>query len=192
MAQRIGTTVVGIISRPDTQRKLEILSEDARYDLACACGTSRDEGRRRGSDGRWIYPVALPNGGKSVLFKTLVSNVCANDCRYCPLRKEEDVRRCTLGPEEIETAAGLFRCEKFGIMDERTMQVYLGGIEALRYEREETHIWLSPEVPFWGLVRSRIERESSTRLPDRPRFQPKPKSTVTESILVSYRSAESR
>ena len=108
------------------------------------------------------------------------------------LPSRADTVRVPLGPEEIETAAGLFRCEKFGIMDERTMQVYLGGIEALRYEREETHIWLSPEVPFWGLVRSRIERESSTRLPDRPRFQPKPKSTVTESILVSYRSAESR
>jgi len=64
MVQRIGTTVVGIISRPDTQRKLEIPARrDARYDLACACSTSRDEGRRRGSDGRWIYPVALPNGG---------------------------------------------------------------------------------------------------------------------------------
>ena len=92
------------MSKPDTQRKLEILSEDARYDLACACGTSRDEGRRRGSDGRWIYPVALPNGGKSVLFKTLVSNVCANDCKYCPLRQQQDVRRCTLGPEETVRA----------------------------------------------------------------------------------------
>lgn len=96
--------MVGIISKADTQRKLEILSEDARYDLACACSTSRDEGRRRGSDGRWIYPVALPNGGKSVLFKTLISNVCANDCKYCPLREQQDVRRCTLGPEETVRA----------------------------------------------------------------------------------------
>jgi len=92
--------MVAIISKPDTQRKLEILSADAQYDLACACGTSQDEGRRRGSDGRWIYPVTLPNGGKSVLLKTLVSNVCRNDCKYCPLRDQEDIRRCSLGPEE--------------------------------------------------------------------------------------------
>lgn len=92
--------MVAIISKPDTQRKLEILSADAQYDLACACGTSQEEGRRRGQDGRWIYPVTLPNGGKSVLLKTLVSNVCRNDCKYCPLREQQDVRRCTLGPEE--------------------------------------------------------------------------------------------
>lgn len=92
--------MVAIISKPDTQRKLEILSADAQYDLACACGTSQDEGRRRGSDGRWIYPVTMPNGGKSVLLKTLISNVCRNDCKYCPLRDQEDIRRCSLGPEE--------------------------------------------------------------------------------------------
>jgi len=92
--------MVGIVSKPDTQQKLEILSEDAKYDLACACGTDQDEGRRRGGNGRWIYPITLPNGGKSVLFKTLISNACTNDCRYCPLRQERDIRRCTLSPEE--------------------------------------------------------------------------------------------
>ena len=92
--------MTGIISKPDTNRKLEVLSDDAKYDLACACSTSRDEGRRRGQDGRWIYPVTLPNGGQSVLFKTLVSNVCCNDCTYCPLREERDIRRCTLSCEE--------------------------------------------------------------------------------------------
>ncbi len=92
--------MVGIVSRPDTQEKLEILSADAQYDLACACGTNQDEGRRRGQDGRWIYPVTLPNGGRSILFKSLISNVCTNDCKYCPLREQQDVRRCSLSPEE--------------------------------------------------------------------------------------------
>jgi predicted DNA-binding helix-hairpin-helix protein len=92
--------MIGIVSKPDTGRKLEILSDDAKYDLACACGTNREDTRRRGGDGRWIYPVALPNGGTSVLFKTLISNICANDCKYCPLRQERDIRRCTLNPEE--------------------------------------------------------------------------------------------
>ena len=92
--------MVGIISRPDTRTKLEILSADAQYDLACACSADRDEGRRRSSDGKWIYPVTLPNGGKSTLFKTLISNVCTSDCRYCPLRERMDVRRCSLTPAE--------------------------------------------------------------------------------------------
>ncbi len=92
--------MVGVISRPNTQEKLEILSTDAQYDLACACSCNKEESRKRSSDGKWIYPVTLPNGGKSVLFKTLISNVCTNDCKYCPLREQMDVRRCSLRPEE--------------------------------------------------------------------------------------------
>lgn len=90
----------GVISRPDTHRKLEILSADAQYDLACACGSSKEEHRRKSERGKWIYPVTLPQGGKSTLFKTLISNVCSNDCKYCPLRQDKDVRRCTLSPDE--------------------------------------------------------------------------------------------
>ena len=85
----------------DTIEKLKVLSEDSQYDLACACGTGKDEHRRRGTDGKWLYPVALPQGGYTVLLKTLLSNACANDCKYCPLRSETDVRRCTLQTEEV-------------------------------------------------------------------------------------------
>lgn len=92
--------MVGVISSPDTYEKLQILSNDAQYDLACACSDSTDEHRKRGNDGKWIYPVTLPNGGRSLLFKTLISNVCVNDCKYCPLRAKTDVRRCTLNAEE--------------------------------------------------------------------------------------------
>jgi len=92
--------MVGIVSKPGTQEKLEILSADAQYDLACACGSSKEEHRRRSGSGKWIYPITLPNGGKSTLFKTLISNVCTNDCKYCPLREQNDIRRCSLRPEE--------------------------------------------------------------------------------------------
>lgn len=85
----------------ETLEKLRILSADSQYDLACACGSSRDDHRRRGLDGKWLYPVALPSGGYSILLKTLLSNSCSNDCKYCPLRSDSDVRRCTLAPEEV-------------------------------------------------------------------------------------------
>ncbi|MFA5554458.1 MAG: radical SAM protein [Phycisphaerae bacterium] len=92
--------MLGVINKPDTEQKLSLLSTDAQYDLACACGTGKDEHRKRGSRGNWVYPVTLPNGGTSVLFKTLISNVCTNDCAYCPLRYDKDVRRCTLNTQE--------------------------------------------------------------------------------------------
>ncbi|MCX6985958.1 MAG: radical SAM protein, partial [Lentisphaerae bacterium] len=81
--------------------KLKILSEDSQYDLACACGTRNDDRRHRGEDRKWLYPVALPSGGYSVMLKTLLSNACSNDCKYCPLRHDSNIRRCTLQPEEI-------------------------------------------------------------------------------------------
>jgi len=92
--------MTAIIRKPDTFDKLKILSADAQYDLACACGSTQDEHRRRGGDGKWIYPITLANGGRASLFKILLSNVCANDCKYCPLRDEMDIRRCTLQTEE--------------------------------------------------------------------------------------------
>ncbi|MEW5895879.1 MAG: radical SAM protein [Candidatus Omnitrophota bacterium] len=83
------------------EKKLDILTRDSRYDLACACATSKDEHRRRSKDNQWIYPVTLPNGGTTFLFKTLLSNGCANDCAYCPLRADADRQRCSLTPEEL-------------------------------------------------------------------------------------------
>ena len=96
-----GDIMTAIISKPGTDEKLSILSTDSQYDLACACGTGKEDRRHRSRDGsKWIYPVSLPNGGKSVIFKTLMSNVCSNDCKYCPLRDDMDLRRCSLTPEE--------------------------------------------------------------------------------------------
>ncbi|HTR44975.1 MAG TPA: hypothetical protein VMH06_04615 [Thermodesulfovibrionales bacterium] len=101
----------------DTIEKLKVLSEDSQYDLACACGTGKDDRRRRGTDGKWLYPVALPQGGYSVLLKTLLSNACVNDCKYCPLRSETNVRRCTLQPEEVARVFMEYRRRKkvFGL-----------------------------------------------------------------------------
>ena len=88
----------------NTLEKLKILSADSQYDLACACGTTDQEHRRRGMDGKWLYPVSLPGGGSSILLKTLLSNACANDCKYCPLRRDANIRRCTLSPDETARA----------------------------------------------------------------------------------------
>jgi predicted DNA-binding helix-hairpin-helix protein len=38
------------------------------------------------------------------MFKTLLSNACTNDCRYCPFRADRDLSRCTLAPEEVAAA----------------------------------------------------------------------------------------
>ncbi|NLG16062.1 MAG: radical SAM protein [Fibrobacter sp.] len=85
----------------ETTHKLQMLSDASQYDLACACGTNDKDRRKRGEDGAWLYPVSLPSGGYSIMLKTLMSNVCVNDCRYCPYRSTADVPRCTIGPDEM-------------------------------------------------------------------------------------------
>ncbi len=84
----------------ETVEKLRILSQDSQYDLACACGTSQDEHRHRSAEGKWIYPVTMQDGRSTFLFKTLLSNICVNNCKYCPLRVNRDPKRCSLEPEE--------------------------------------------------------------------------------------------
>jgi len=81
--------------------KLKVLSDASRYDLACACGTKNGDQRVRGEDGAWLYPVSLPGGGYSIMLKTLISNVCSNDCGYCPYRSAVDVPRCTISPDDM-------------------------------------------------------------------------------------------
>lgn len=128
----------------DTMDKLKILSEDSQYDLACACGTGKDDRRRRGLDGKWLYPVSLPQGGYSVLLKTLMSNACSNDCKYCPLRSETNVRRCTLQPEETanifmeyarkKTVFGLFLSSGVIGTPDNTMDKLNAVARILRYK----------------------------------------------------------
>ena len=86
----------------DVRDKLDILSRDAQYDLSCACGTkNRDEHRFRRDDNSWVFPVTVANGGSGIILKTLLSNMCTSDCRYCPLRENSDTRRISISPDEI-------------------------------------------------------------------------------------------
>lgn len=94
----------------DTQEKLQVLANDAKFDLACACGQKGADSRKRSEYGSWIYPTTMADGRKTMLFKTLLSNHCTNDCRYCPLRRDQDPHRCTLSPEAAaDTFMAYFR-----------------------------------------------------------------------------------
>jgi len=122
--------------------KLRLLSEDSQYDLACSCGTNEKDRRKRGLDGKWLYPVPLAAGGYGIMFKTLMSNACSSDCRYCPLRQAGNARRCTLSPDETASLfmshlqkqwlLGMFLSS--GILDtaDRTMEKLVASAEILR------------------------------------------------------------
>ena len=128
----------------DTIEKLNILSEDSQYDLSCACATSPKEHRRRGLDGRWLYPVPLARGGYGIMLKTLLSNACSSDCKYCPLRADGNTpRRCSLSPDEVaklfmdylrkQWLLGIFLSSGIVRSPDYTMQLLTDTAAILRY-----------------------------------------------------------
>ena len=88
------------------QEKLNILSDAAKYDVACTSSGSE----RRGKKG--YLGNAVPAGichsfasdGRCIsLLKILLSNECIFDCKYCLNRSSNDRVRTTFTPEEICT-----------------------------------------------------------------------------------------
>ncbi len=76
------------------------------------------------------------------LFKTMFSNSCINDCRYCPLRADNDSRRCTLNDDEVVKAflnyyrrgvvSGLFLTSGVKGSPDRTMESIINIASDLR------------------------------------------------------------
>jgi hypothetical protein len=105
------------------------------------------------------------------------------------LRRSEGLQRQELEPEIVEVPAGRFTCDVYEYFRSDRRDVAMGGITAERFEEERSILRISSEVPFWGLVRSRVERTTKTNYPGgrNPR-EAVPKVTVTESVLIDYSS----
>lgn len=88
----------------DIYEKLEILSDAAKYDVACtSSGVDRNSPKDGiGSAVKYGICHSFAGDGRCIsLLKILLSNVCAYDCKYCINRKSNDVRRATFTPKEI-------------------------------------------------------------------------------------------
>ena len=88
--------------------KLEILSDAAKYDAACASGTAgkRSAGKNEkgiGSltGGTGICHSFTPDGRCVSLLKILMTNYCIYDCHYCINRISSNVRRARFTVDEV-------------------------------------------------------------------------------------------
>ena len=86
------------------ERKLKILADAAKYDVACTSSGSS----RRGKKGHLGNTISagichtFSSDGRCVsLLKILFSNDCVFDCKYCPSRAANEKERATFTPEEI-------------------------------------------------------------------------------------------
>lgn len=88
----------------DVTRKLEILTDAAKYDAACtSSGVGR--GARKGALGTTISAGCChsfaADGRCITLLKVLQTNVCVYDCAYCANRRSNDIARAVFTPSEL-------------------------------------------------------------------------------------------
>lgn len=86
------------------QEKLEILSDAAKYDVACtSSGVDRKgDGKSMGNSvASGICHTFSADGRCISLLKILFTNECIFDCKYCINRASNDVRRTSFTPEEV-------------------------------------------------------------------------------------------
>ena len=88
----------------DVYDKLKILTDAAKYDVAC---TSSGTDRASGKDGIGNAVAAgichsFAGDGRCIsLLKVLMTNACAYDCAYCINRRSNDTPRATFEPREL-------------------------------------------------------------------------------------------
>ena len=97
----------------DLQEKLNILSDAAKYDVAC---TSSGVDRKNNGKGlgncvtSGICHTFSADGRCISLLKILFTNECVFDCRYCVNRSSNDVVRASFTPQEVcELTMGFYR-----------------------------------------------------------------------------------
>jgi putative DNA modification/repair radical SAM protein len=92
----------------ETERKLAILADAAKYDASCASSgapkRSSAPGKGLGSTtGMGICHSYTPDGRCVSLLKILLTNFCLYDCQYCINRRSSDVPRARFGVDEVVT-----------------------------------------------------------------------------------------
>jgi putative DNA modification/repair radical SAM protein len=90
----------------DLKRKLQILSDAAKYDASCASSGSSERnsmvGKGIGStEGMGICHAYTPDGRCVSLLKILLTNFCIYDCVYCVNRVSSNVPRARFTVDEV-------------------------------------------------------------------------------------------
>ena len=96
----------GINKAKSLEEKLNILSDAAKYDVACtSSGVSRagKKGYLGNSVAAGVCHAFSADGRCISLLKILMSNSCVYDCKYCKNRISNDIPRATFTPDEICT-----------------------------------------------------------------------------------------
>ena len=86
------------------EEKLRILSDAAKYDVSCSSSGSSRKNVNNGLGNAAINGIChswSADGRCISLLKILMTNYCIYDCKYCINRKDNDIERAILSPDEI-------------------------------------------------------------------------------------------
>lgn len=152
----------------DIFEKLEILSDAAKYDVACtSSGSSRGKGGNVGSTVKAGICHSWAADGRCIsLLKVLFTNYCEYDCSFCINRKSNDVKRVAFTPEELAELTinfyrrnyieGLFLSSGVIKTPDYTMELIIKAITILR-----------KEYGFSGYIHAKVIQGTSKELIDR-------------------------
>lgn len=134
-----------ILETMTLQRKLEILSDAAKYDVACTSSGVDRKGNSLGmgnSVACGICHTFSADGRCISLLKVLYTNECIFDCKYCANRASNDIVRASFTPEELSELTmefyrrnyieGLFLSSGILISPNHTMELIIETIRRLR------------------------------------------------------------
>lgn len=85
-------------------KKLEILSDAAKYDVACTSSGVERKGNREGMGNATHCGIchSFAADGRCIsLLKVLMTNECIYDCKYCINRRSNDTVRTSFTPQEL-------------------------------------------------------------------------------------------
>ena len=88
----------------DVLKKLEILSDAAKYDVSCSSSGSNRKNKKDGLGNASMAGIchSWSDDGRCIsLLKILMTNYCIYDCVYCINRSSNDLPRAIFTPEEI-------------------------------------------------------------------------------------------
>lgn len=134
-----------IIENLSVEKKLEILSDAAKYDVACTSSGVDRAGKAGGMGNAVASGIchSFSADGRCIsLLKILFTNECIFDCKYCLNRSSNDVPRATFTPEEVCTLTmefykrnyieGLFLSSGILVSPNHTMGLIYETIRLLR------------------------------------------------------------
>lgn len=127
------------------EARLKILTDGAKYDVSCSSSGSRRKNTKDGLGNASFGGIchSFTQDGRCIsLLKTLMSNDCVFDCKYCPNRRSADVPRASASPEEIcelvtefyrrNYIEGLFLSSAVCINPDHTMELLYETVRLLR------------------------------------------------------------